>query len=110
MFQMLPDLSVSDPTGRIPLYTSHDGQIGPDPFALAGERPRFSLSKLALYLAPPALVGEFLPDCPWAGVSRLRPSVPWPSAHATRDHLLTQFRQSLATCIGDAAVVAVALS
>src|SRR5579875_208155 len=111
MFQMLPDLSVSDPTGRIPLYTSRDGQIGPDPFALAGERPRFSLSKLALYLAPPALVGEFLPDCPWAGVSRLRPSVPWPSpAQTTSDDLLMQFRQSVATCMGGASVVAVALS
>src|SRR5579875_2119320 len=85
MFQMLPDLSVSDPTGRIPLYTSRDGQIGPDPFALAGERPRFSLSKLALYLAPPALVGEFLPDCPWAEVSRVRPAIPGrlPMRHGT---------------------------
>lgn len=101
----------SDPTGCIPLYTSLDGQIGPDPFALAGERPRFSLSKLALYLAPPALVGEFLPDCPWAGVSRLRPSVPWPEeGQGTSDDLLMQFRQSVSTCMGDASVIAVALS
>ncbi len=107
---MLPEPSESDPTGRIPLYASRDGRIGPDPLALAGERPRFSLSKLALYLAPPALVGEFLPDCPWAGVSRVRPMVPWLSAHTRRDQLLTQFRQSLATCISDAGVVAVAVS
>jgi len=107
---MLPDLSEGDPTGRTPLYASRDGQIGPDSFALAGERPRFSLSKLALYLAPPALVGEFLPDCPWTEVSRLRPSVPWPPARATRDDLLMQFRQSVASCMGDASVVAVALS
>ncbi len=107
---MLSDLSESDPTGRIPLYASHDGHIGPDPLVLAGERPRFSLSKLALYLTPPALVGEFLPDCPWAEVSRLRPSVPWPSAHAPLDDLVMQFRQSVATCIGNASAVAVALS
>ena len=112
MFQIHSDLSESHLPGNDPIYISSDGRIGPDPLALAGEYPRFSLSKLALYFATPALVGEFLPDCPWAGVSRLRPYVPWPppSVKATGDDVRQQFQQSVASCIGDASIIAVAIS
>lgn len=40
----------------------------------------------------------------------MRPSFPWPPASAQIDDLVPQFQKSVADCIGDAPVVAVALS
>lgn len=99
-----------DPFGHMPLYSSDDGRQGHNPLALAGEHPQFSLSKLALYFSTPAVVGEFLPDCPWQGVTRLRASIAWPPQTTHIDDLVSVFQQSLAYSIGDAATVAVALS
>lgn len=93
------------------MYISDDGQRGHDPLALAGERPTFSLSKLALYLSTPAVIGEFLPDCPWQGVTRVRSSVAWPLVtESNAEDIIEQFQHSIVACVGDASTIAVALS
>jgi asparagine synthetase B (glutamine-hydrolysing) len=89
---------------------SSDGQTGQDPLVLAGECPHFSLSKLACYLAQPALIGEFFPDCPWIGVSRLRSPLCWENRYTDPSVLADVLRESIATCIDNASTVAVALS
>lgn len=99
------------PFRHLPLYVSDTGQRGHDPLALAGDQPTFSLSKLALYLSNPAVIGEFMPDCPWQDVSRVRSSVVWPSvAQSCTEDIVTQFQQSIRACVGDASTIAVALS
>ena len=99
------------PFGHLPVYVSDDGQRGHDPLALAGENPTFSLSKLALYLSPPAVIGEFLPDCPWQGVTRVRSSVAWPTEPLSHvENIIERFQQSIRECVGDASTIAVALS
>lgn len=99
------------PFGHLPLYVSDNGQRGHDPLALVGDQPTFSLSKLALYLSTPAVIGEFMPDCPWQGVSRVRSSVVWPSvAQSCTEDIVAQFQQSIRACVGDASTIAVALS
>jgi hypothetical protein len=68
------------------------------------------LPKLALELANPALELDAVPGCPWLGVERCRPVVEWPAVAADRAELPDRFRRSVAACLGDSEVVAVALS
>lgn len=91
-------------------YTTPDGQAGTDPLALTPQPPRFSLPKLALELTNPALELDALPSCPWLRVERRRPAVEWPEVPADRAELPDRFQRSVAACLGDSEIVAVALS
>ena len=62
----------------LPLFEDGAGRRSADPLALAGPVPRVDLEALALLLAPPALLGEFVPRAPWRGVQRAPAEVPWP--------------------------------
>src|SRR5581483_8277918 len=114
MFQYDALTTRDDPNnvlGDLPVYLRpEDGQTSPNPLPLLGSHPTFSLRKLALELSPPALVGEFHPESPWLGITRLRPSIKWPQATYNPDDICTRFRKSVATSIGDASTIAVLAS
>jgi hypothetical protein len=102
---------LTNPLGDTPVYQNEDGKIAQNPLSFfEGQPPRFSLHKLALYLSPPALVGEFHPDSPWAGITRLRPHIDWPEATSNPADICTVFRKNISDCIGSASTVAVAAS
>jgi asparagine synthetase B (glutamine-hydrolysing) len=57
------------------------------------------------------VIGEFMPDCPWKGVKRLRSSTPWPTTTQNNaDDIVAQFQQSILACVGNASTIAVSLS
>lgn len=100
-------LAALDP---VRLFGNVDGVTGPDPLRLAGPRPRFSLAKLAAYFTWPALRRDFLPDAPWAGVTRYRPPPPGPTGPSEPGELGDRFAASVRDCAGDSATIAVAFS
>jgi hypothetical protein len=109
----IPHVTQKDRMDPSAFYIAADGRTGHNPLELAELPLRFSLSKLALALSSPALTGEFLPDCPWVGVSRIHIALPWPQIDERVSHvedIEKQFRQSISDEIGPASVVAVALS
>ena len=63
---------------NLPLFQDGAGRKSADPLALAGPDPAVDLEALALLLAPPALLGEFIPRSPWKGLRRLPAHVPAP--------------------------------
>ncbi len=91
-------------------YITPDGRASTDPLALTPQPPRFSLPKLALSLANPAVELDAVSGCPWLGVERCRPAVEWPDVPADRAELPDRFRRSVAACLGDSEIVAVAFS
>lgn len=63
------------------LFENETGQRSDDPLKLTGPVPEVDLRALGLFLAPPAMLGEFAPDCPWKGIARVHPDqLPFPSA------------------------------
>jgi len=100
----------NDPFCHSPKYLAADGLTGYDCFSLAGANPQFSLSKLARFLTAPVLFNEFIPDCPWLGVTRLRPAWNWPAQNSNLSDLSPAFEASVSECIGDASTVAVLFS
>jgi asparagine synthase (glutamine-hydrolysing) len=62
----------------LPLFEDGVGRWSADPLALAGPAPVVDLEALALLLAPPALLGEFVPRSPWKAVERVPAEAPQP--------------------------------
>lgn len=58
---------------------------------LAGPTPTVDLTALGLLLAPPALLGEFIPRALWLNVDRIEPALP----RAQPGSLPRAFRQPL---------------
>ncbi|MDF3290123.1 asparagine synthase-related protein [Streptomyces silvisoli] len=61
---------------ELPLFEDGAGTRAEDPLALTGPAPRVDLSALALLLAPPAMLGEFVPASPWRGLVRVPTPLP----------------------------------
>ena len=108
--ESLSTSSEADPFGHRRRYVSDDGRTSFDCSELLPESPRFSLAKLALFLSRPVLLGEFLPDAPWQGVSKVEADFDWPAQASDPQHLTQQFRESVAACVGESASVAVIFS
>lgn len=99
-----------DPFGHHRRYLADDGRTSLSCSSLLSESPKFSLSKLALYLSRPVLWGEFLPDCPWDGITETRAGFVWPESKTCPDNLMDLFKESVEEYIGNANGVAVFLS
>src|ERR1700690_1580420 len=93
-----------------PLYESADGDRGHSLGGLLGSRPRYSVAKLAAYLAGPALYRDFRPQCPWAGIRAVRPAPPAPGPGGHPQAFGAAFRAAVAQAAGDHDCVAVAFS
>ncbi|TMC55654.1 MAG: hypothetical protein E6J20_00170 [Chloroflexi bacterium] len=70
------------------------------------------VSRLATWLSYPSLIAEFGPESPWSDASAVdTPAAePWPEPDRYISDLRQSFDESVATCIGQHEVVAVALS
>lgn len=62
----------------LPLFADGAGRTSADPLELTGPTPEVDLHAVALQLSLPALLGEFVPACPWKGVTRLAARLPEP--------------------------------
>ncbi|MEO7193877.1 MAG: hypothetical protein ABIZ05_03515 [Pseudonocardiaceae bacterium] len=62
--------------GLVPLFRDGAGGTSGDPLELAGPTPTVDLTALGLLLAPPALLGEFIPRALWLNVDRIEPALP----------------------------------
>lgn len=63
-----------------PLFEDRAGSRSADPLALSGPTPVVDLEALGLLLAPPAMLGEFVPKSPWSGTRRIQPELPKPAS------------------------------
>lgn len=90
----------------LPLFQDGAGLRSADPLALAGPAPVVDLEALALLLAPPALLGEFVPRAPWRGVERVPAEVPQP----VPGPLPQAFARAVAALTADAETVGVLVS
>ncbi|MGW0708971.1 asparagine synthase-related protein [Streptomyces sp. NPDC002643] len=90
----------------LPLFEDGAGRRSADPLALAGPAPVIDLEALALLLAPPALLGEFVPRSPWKGVERVPGEIP----PAVPGSLPRAFSQAVETVTADAEVTGVLVS
>lgn len=90
----------------VPEYVDGAGRRSNDPLELAGPVPAIDLKALALLLAPPVLMGEFTPSCPWQGVERIGADeiVPQPAP------LTETFRQAIESLTAEAEVIGVMVS
>jgi hypothetical protein len=91
---------------REPLFEDGAGRRSADPLTLAGPAPVVDLEALALLLAPPALLGEFVPRSPWQGLRRVPAEVPVPLPGS----LPRAFARSVAELTRDAETVGVLVS
>ncbi|MGH3909057.1 MAG: asparagine synthase-related protein [Pseudonocardiaceae bacterium] len=64
--------------GLIPLFRDGTGRVSANPLELTGSSPAVDLTALGLLLAPPALLGEFVPRALWRGIERVRTVLPKP--------------------------------
>src|SRR5579859_2279061 len=93
-------------------YRDDRGRQDGDLDRLLGSQPRYSLASLAAYFTGPALYRDFRPECPWAGITVVRPQPPRPGqGPAGRDDALrAAFDEAVRAAIGEQACVAVAFS
>jgi asparagine synthase (glutamine-hydrolysing) len=89
-----------------PLFRDGTGRISADPLALTCPTPTVDLTTLGLLLAPPALLGEFIPRALWRGVERIRPALPMPRAGS----LPYAFGAAVEDLTGDVEVIGVKVS
>lgn len=67
-----------------PRFRDGIGRISADPLTLTYPAPTVDLTALGLLLAPPALLGEFIPRALWKGVERIQPALPRPRPGSLR--------------------------
>jgi asparagine synthase (glutamine-hydrolysing) len=90
----------------LPLFEDGAGRRSADPLALTGPAPVVDLEALALMLAPPALLGEFVPRSLWQGVRRVPVEIPQPLPGS----LPLAFSRAVAAMTADAEVIGVLVS
>ncbi|MER5974528.1 asparagine synthase-related protein [Streptomyces sp. NPDC002055] len=90
----------------LPLFEDGAGLRSADPLVLAGPAPACDLEALALLLAPPALLGEFMPRSPWKGVERVAAEIP----QALPGSLPRAFSGAVEAVCADAEVIGVLVS
>jgi hypothetical protein len=91
---------------RPPLFRDGAGRTSAEPLALTGPAPVVDLDALALLLAPPALLGEFIPRPPWKGLQRVPAEIPTPLISS----LPRAFSQAVEMLTADAEVIGVLVS
>ncbi|MEY9948389.1 asparagine synthase-related protein [Kitasatospora sp. GAS1066B] len=75
------------------MFEDGAGRRSADPLALAGPVPAVDLSALALLLAPPAMLGEFVPASPWQDVHRVPVALPRVQAGDLRSEFTASVRE-----------------
>ncbi|WP_306960443.1 asparagine synthase-related protein [Streptomyces afghaniensis] len=90
----------------LPLFQDGAGRTSADPLTLAGPAPVVDLQALALLLAPPALLGEFVPRSPWKDVERVPAQIP----HPLPGSLARAFTRAVEAQTADAEVIGVLVS
>ncbi|MEV6181614.1 asparagine synthase-related protein [Streptomyces sp. NPDC052015] len=90
----------------LPLFEDGGGRRSADPPASAGPAPVVDLQALALLLATPAMLGEFVRRSPWKGVERVPAEAPQPRP----DSMPRAFSQAVEALTADADVIGVLVS
>jgi asparagine synthase (glutamine-hydrolysing) len=90
----------------IPLFRDGTGRTSADPLELTCSPPTVDLTALGQLLAPPALLGEFIPHAPWRGVERIQSALPTPRAGS----LPYAFAAAVADLTSDVEVIGVKAS
>ncbi len=90
----------------IPLFRDGTGRTSADPLELTCPTPTVDLTALGQLLAPPALLGEFIPRALWRGVERIQPALPTPRAGS----LPYAFAAAVEDLTGDVEVIGVKVS
>ncbi|GLW74728.1 hypothetical protein Kpho02_70250 [Kitasatospora phosalacinea] len=75
------------------MFEDGAGRRSADPLGLAGPVPVVDLSALALLLAPPAMLGEFIPASPWRNVHRVPVALPQAQAADLRSAFTASVRE-----------------
>lgn len=99
-----------NPFDLTPVFRIGLDQVGTSLEDHLRSQPLFSLAKLAATLAPRVLRSDFLPDCPWANISRLRAQLPPRSFESNPLDLEARFHLSVKACMDTADTIAIALS
>lgn len=90
----------------LPVFQDGAGRRSADPLTLAGPVPVVDLDALALLLAPPALLGEFVPRSPWKGLERVPAGIP----QSLPGSLPLAFSRAMASLTANAEVIGVLVS
>ncbi|MEU6230807.1 asparagine synthase-related protein [Streptomyces sp. NPDC047042] len=88
------------------MFEDGAGRRSADPVSLVGPVPVVDLEALGLLLAPPALLGEFIPRAPWKGVERITAEVPNPLPGS----LPRAFAEAIEVLTADAEAIGVLVS